>query len=408
MDGRGDRSVAAAARPAVTGARGEPAQVRGSRATRPLRVTQLVFDLDGGGMETMVASLLAGFAGSRVTMSVISLSGRAGRVGAAVRGLVDQFHVVRPWPAVSMALPLGVARALRRTRADVVHLHSGAWFKGAWAARLAGVPRVVYTEHGREHRDTRVSLLLDRQSARLTDAVVTVSARLLGYMARAVHVRPDRLRTIVNGVDTARFAPGPPQADLKDRLGIPAGATVIGSVGRLEAVKRYDRLVAALVRVRSARPDLDAHLVICGDGGQRAALEAQVAKAGLGAAAQLPGWIDDPLAWYRLFDAFVLSSDSEGLSVSLLEAMACGCAPVVTDVGANAAVLGPGLRVQVVPPGDVGALAEALVGTIGTEGRCAALGAVARERVSTAYGIERMLREYENVYRGGPPLPAPE
>ncbi len=372
-----------------------------------MRVTQLVFDLDGGGLETLVASILAGFAGTPVTMSVISLSGRTGRVGATVLGLVDQFHAIEPWPAVSMAFPLGVARALRRTRADVVHLHSGAWFKGAWAARLARVPRVVYTEHGREHRDTRGTLLLDRQSARLTDAVVAVSARLEEYLARAVHVPRARLRTIVNGVDTRRFAPGPGSADLRGRLGIPPGATVVGSVGRLEAVKAYDRLVAALGRLRSARPGLDAHLVVCGEGGQRAALEAQVAEAGLVGRVHLPGWIDDLPAWYRLFDVFALSSDSEGLSVSLLEAMACGCAPVVTDVGANAAVLGAELRGQVVPPRDTPALAEALAATAGAGGRRDALGAAARRRVVAAYGLERMLAEYEKVYRGEPPSPPP-
>jgi glycosyltransferase involved in cell wall biosynthesis len=391
----------------VVTARPGPGLVTVDHASSPLRITQIVFDLEGGGMETLVASLVAGFAGTPVKMSVITLGGRQGRVGAAVRGLVDQFHVLRPRPLVSMVLPLSVVRALRQTRADVAHLHSGAWFKGAWAARLAGIRRIVYTEHGREHRDTAGSLLLDRLSARLTDVVVTVSGRLQDYMARALRVPPERLRTIVNGVDTTRFAPGPVAPELRERLGIPSGAIVIGSVGRLEKVKAYDRLIEAVSTLRSTYPQLAAHLVICGEGAQRASLEMQVANASLSCHVRLPGWIDDPLPWYRLFDVFVLSSDSEGLSVGLLEAMACGCAPVVTDVGANAAVLGPGLPDQVVPPGDVGALVEALAGTIGVEGRRAALGSAARERVVAMFGLDRMLREYERVYRGEPSGAAP-
>src|SRR6266853_2189306 len=161
------------------------------QSQRPIRVAHIVFDLHGGGMESLVAEMAKRFARSSVAMSVITLSGRVGRVGRAVRPLVDQFHVLKPLPGISMVAPLGLVRCLRRIRPDVVHLHSGAWYKGALAARLARVPRIVYTEHGREHYDPRRARWLDRWASKWTDVVIAVSDGLRRYLEVALHIPPD-------------------------------------------------------------------------------------------------------------------------------------------------------------------------------------------------------------------------
>src|SRR5262245_20434140 len=105
----------------------------------PVNVTHVVFDFNGGGLETLVAELARRFQGSSVRLSLISLSGRAGRLGELTRDRFHHFHAIRPRRVVSMAMPIGLARAIRETRADVVHVHTGSWYKGAKAARLAGV-----------------------------------------------------------------------------------------------------------------------------------------------------------------------------------------------------------------------------------------------------------------------------
>jgi glycosyltransferase involved in cell wall biosynthesis len=358
-----------------------------------------MFDFDGGGLESLVADMSRTHVRSGLSVSVVTLGGRRGRAGESVAGLLDQFHVLSPMRGVSMVLPWGVARSIRATRPHVVHLHSGAWFKGAWAARLAAAPRVVYTEHGREHRDTPASRWLDRQASRLTDAVVTVSERLERYMAAAVGVEPRRLRTIVNGVDTTRFAPAPEEPSLRSDLGIAPDGLVVGSVGRLESVKAYERLIDGVAALGGSINGRPLYVVIFGHGSRRAFLESRAAAMGLGERLRLPGWAGDPRRCYRMFDVFALTSTSEGLSVSLLEAMSCGCAPVVTDVGANRQVLGPDLAGQVVPAGDHEALVRVLGVTLGDETTRAALGNLARRRVAADYSLERMAAAYESLYR---------
>lgn len=365
-----------------------------------IRVTHVVFDFDGGGLESLVAAMAEKFRGTRVEVSLITLGGREGRLGAATRDRFDQFVVARPTRGLSMLWPAALARDIRRTRADVVHLHSGAWYKPAKAARLAGVGRVIFTEHGREHDDPALQRWLDRRAAARTDVVVAVSNRLRDYLTSVVGVAAAKVRVVHNAVDTARFAPGAPAASLKAELGIPPGARVVGSVGRLETVKAYERLIEAAAALRGFVGEPFA-VVICGDGSQREALRAHAERLGVADLVRLPGWTDQPLRFYRLLDVFVLSSRSEGESVSLMEAMACGIPPVVTDVGANAEIVGPELRSQVVPAERPDLLADAIGATLLTPGR-EALGAIVRRRAVEHYGLGAMIAAYERLYRGEP------
>jgi glycosyltransferase involved in cell wall biosynthesis len=363
-----------------------------------VRVTHVVHDLHGGGFESLIAAMARRCAGSSVRLSAITLSGREGRVGGSIRPLLDQYLVLGAASPLSMLRPVALARAIRSTRADVVHLHSGVWYKASLAARRAGVRGVVYTEHGREHRDPWLMRWLDRAASRRTDAVVAVSDRLAGYLASVVGVAPERIVTIRNGVDTARFAPGAPPRDLRRSLGIADDALVVGSIGRLDRVKAYERLIAAVARVRAEGVGRPVAGVIWGDGAERAALEAQVREQGLAGVVQLPGWTESPVEAHRLLDVFALTSRSEGTSVSLLESLACGTAPVVMDVGANGDVLGPELAGQLTPAGDLDAFVAALAATLRDAGRRRGAGERGRAGVVARYSLDAMLAGYAEVY----------
>lgn len=366
-----------------------------------VRVTHIVFDLDGGGMESLVATMAARWHCTDVQMSVITLSGRVGRVGERVRPLVEQYCVPRLTPGLSMIAPQTLVRALRLTRPDVAHIHTGAWFKGAYAARLAGVPRVVYTEHGREHNDPALARLQDRAASRLTDRVVAVSERLSSYLEQAVGVARSRLVTIHNGVDTQRFSPRAPDGALKASLQIPDDALVIGSVGRLERVKAYDRLVAAFAEIRKTDFGRPLVLVIFGEGADRDVIERAIDLHGVRNDVRVPGWTTHPADAYRMFDVFAMTSKSEGMSVSLMEAMACGVCPLVTDVGSNAEVLGGDLAAHVAPDGDAQRFVDAARELLRSASRREAAGALARAAAVKRHSLDRMIREYEVLYGNG-------
>jgi glycosyltransferase involved in cell wall biosynthesis len=142
------------------------------------------------------------------------------------------------------------------------------------------------------------------------------------------------------------------------------------------------------------------HLIIAGDGSERARLEAMIADLGLTGRAHLLGWRDDVHELLSTFSLFSMSSRSEGTSVSLLEAMSSGLCPVVTRVGGNEAVLGPSLARHLVPAEDPEALADEWSTVLSDIARMREGGRLARERVEEAFGVDRMVREYEALYLG--------
>jgi glycosyltransferase involved in cell wall biosynthesis len=156
----------------------------------------------------------------------------------------------------------------------------------------------------------------------------------------------------------------------------------------------------ALLRERWAGNPIP-ELVVGGDGSERPALEKSARCRGIAQGLHLIGWRDDIHDLHRAFNLFTMSSRSEGTSVSLLEAMSAGLCPVVTDVGGNAAVLGPALHHRLVPSEAPEALAEAWLDALGSPGARGRDADAARLRVHGEFGLERMVREYERVYSGG-------
>jgi glycosyltransferase involved in cell wall biosynthesis len=371
------------------------------------RVLHLVQNLNYGGMERLIAELARHADPARFEVHVLALQ-YVGRFGRELEGCA-RVHLAGPMPPWSLLRPAALARQIARIAPDVAHTHSGVWLKAATAARMARVPRVVHTEHGRRDPEPVSDLWIDRLAARRTDVVAAVSRALSEHLRRHVVGRATAVAVVPNGVDTAVFHPRPDDGALRRELGIAPSARVLLSVGRLEPVKGYDVMVHALAVLAAHHPELarDAVLVLAGDGSERRRLEALSRALGVADHLRLAGWRDDVHALHAMASLFTLSSHSEGTPVSLLEAMAAGLCPVVTEVGGNAAVLGPALRRRLVPPSDPAALAEGWAAALERGASRAADGTAARARVSAAFSVEAMVRGYEALYLGARAAPEP-
>lgn len=364
---------------------------------RRVRVLHLVNNLNYGGMERVIAEIGRRTDPARFETHVMALH----YLGHFAEGLEEYatLHVASPMTKLSMLRPAALARDISNIAPDVVHTHSGTWYKGSLAARLAGVPVQVYTDHGRQQPDPWTNRALDRMASRRTDVVVAVSARLAQDMAAFV-ADSNRVRVVANGVDTVRYAP-PPVMDhrLADELAIAPDRPIIGSVGRLEVVKGYEVTVAAFARLLSQWGDTPRPvLVLIGDGSQRPSLERAAQDANISADVHFLGWRSDIERCAAAFTIFTMSSHSEGTSVSLLEAMSSGLCPVVTAVGGNAAVLGEPLRHRLVPPGNPEALAGAWRDALTNSAQRRQDSAAARRRVVEHFGLDSMVRQYQDIY----------
>lgn len=364
------------------------------------KILQVVLDLEAGGLERMVADLVRGIDRTRFEVELVALS-YLGRYGEGLEQ-VAPVHACRSFPLVSLLWPRRLANLIRRIGPNVVHSHSGVWYKTARAARLAGVRRMIHTDHGRRHvPDYRRDRFFDRRSARRTDVVVAVSDPLARHLGDGL-VDPAKVVVIPNGVDARAFAPHPDDGALRAAWGIAPGRPVIVSIGRFDPIKRYDVMVDAFARLRAGHPgppDAGPVLVIAGEGPDDGLLRQRAVQLGLSDdVLKFPGWIRDVHALHAMATLFSLSSQSEGTSISLLEAMSAGVCPVVTDVGGNGAVLGGGLRHRLVRFGDAAALATAWQAALDDPEARARDAQAARRRVEESYSLDAMVRSYERLY----------
>lgn len=355
--------------------------------------------LIAAGMETVTARLTMRLARAGHEVGVTCLM-EEGPLAAELRAAGHRVAVVGAPGIRTNFQPTALASWLRDERPDIVHVHSGAWAKGARAARLAGVARIIFTEHGLNDVEPWYSTALKHWGATQTDHVVAVSEPLHRYLVERVRVPESKVSVIPNGVDTERFRPATltgAAPSLRARLGL-GSAPVIGHVARLAPVKNQPLLVDAFAMVRHRVPA--ARLVIVGDGSERAAIEAKVAEHALGEAVHLVGEARDIPAILREFDLFALPSKAEGTSMSVLEAMATGVPVVASAVGGTPDLLDHGQCGVLVPPNDTAALAAAFGDLLETPERRRALARAARARVEERYSEETVARRYERLYRG--------
>jgi glycosyltransferase involved in cell wall biosynthesis len=365
--------------------------------TACVRVLHVIQNLHYGGMEKLLSDIVRHVDKTRFETHVLALQ-YLGRYAREMEGHAA-LHLGPAMSRLSLLWPASLAACIAKLQPDVVHTHSGVWYKAARAARLAGVQRIAHTEHGQQPEGS-LARFLDRRAARLTNAVIAVSRPLRTYMAGRLRLPESRIGVIRNGVDTDTFRPRTPSGALWSELALRPDQPIVGSIGRLEPVKGYEVVIEAFGelcrRGRSDRPVL----VIAGEGSSRADLEALIGRLGLRDRVFLLGWRDDTLDLYSHFRCFVLGSWSEGTSVSLAEAMSCGVPPAVTAVGGNPDLLGRELAQQMVPPGDVRALATCLENVL--DGDAARIGGAARQRIENDFGLARMVRQYEAIYLGNP------
>jgi glycosyltransferase involved in cell wall biosynthesis len=226
-----------------------------------------------------------------------------------------------------------------------------------------------------------------------------VSDPLKEYLQARLRLPGSAITVVRNGIDTEAFRPGPRPGLLRRELGLAPDHRIVGSVGRLEPVKGYDVLVRAFGRAcRHGTATSSPALVIAGEGSERHALEALIRALGISDRVFLLGWRDDTRDLLLEFDCFALGSRSEGTSISLLEAMASGLPPAVTDVGGNRDVLGPELCDQLAPSENSTSLAVRITTALDPR-RAPSLSIAARRRVASSFDVKAMLSCYEDLYQ---------
>lgn len=294
---------------------------------------------------------------------------------------------------------------LRDLQPAVVHTRNLGPLEMQPAAAWAGVPARIHGEHGRELNDldghNRRLQWVRRVYSPFVHRYIALSRDLQSYLTGRVGIGAQRIAQIYNGVDGERFRPAtagapPMPAGPFD----PARHWVVGTVGRMQGVKAQTLLARAFVQALALAPELRdrARLALVGDGPLRAECTQILAQAGLEGLAWLPGERADVADVMRGLSCFVLPSLAEGISNTILEAMACALPVVASAVGGNVELVRDGHTGLLVPPDDVQALAMALVRLHNDRPLAQAMGRAGRDEVDRKYSLQSMVAAYQQVY----------
>ena len=285
-------------------------------------------------------------------------------------------------------------RLFRRERPDIVHLNSSkAGALGALAARIAGVPRVIFTVHGWPFNEpVRPLSKLFRWSASLITLLFSHESITVSHFDDLHTPLGLRTRTIHNGIEEPTFLS---REEARERLRVPRHATgmVIGTIAELHKNKGVDILVSAMPQIAHAL------LVIVGDGEERPAIERSIAELGLEEHIELAGFIPNAASLLRAFDIFVLPSRTEALGYVLLEAGFAGVPVVASTVGGIPEIIDDGLSGLLFPAHDAAALAGAINELVAAPRTRARYAERLKEKVERYFSLRGMLEKTVAVYR---------
>ncbi len=369
---------------------------------KPL-VVHVIHHLYIGGMENGLVNLLNRLPQDQFDHAVVCIEDASDFQARIERDDIEIYSMYRSRHG-QWGLRWQLFQLFRRLKPTIVHTRGISGLDALAPALLAGVKVRVHGEHGRDVDDLDGTALkpalLRLLHAPLVSHYVAVSKDLASYLVDRVRVSERRISQIYNGVDTQRFSIDRQSA----RLAMPPGFAdpdlfVVGTVGRLQAVKNQATLIRAFAELSARTQEADrCRLVIVGDGPKREELAALVAELGISERVLLAGASDEVPRFLAAMDLFVLPSLAEGISNTLLEAMSCGVAVAASAVGGNVEILEPGQSGTLFAPTDVDELTNILQSYVLDRERTARLGEAARARAVAAHDLGGMVDEYRELY----------
>jgi sugar transferase (PEP-CTERM/EpsH1 system associated) len=367
-------------------------------------VAHVIHHLVIGGLENGLVNLINHMPPHRYRHAIICMTRYSDFRNRIKRPDVEVFALNRKegrdWPT-----RLKLFRLIRRLKPAIVHSRGMSGLDSMLPALLNGITARIHGEHGRDmddlDGDNRKAQWLRRLHRPFVSHYIALSKDLESYLEKKIGVPARRVTQIYNGVDCQNFRPA-----LSGRAALPESGLandtsfIIGSVGRMEAVKDQVCLTKAFILLATMVPEKkdQLRLVMVGDGPLRAQCENLLEGAGLRHLAWFPGARDDVADLMRGMDLFVLPSLAEGISNTILEAMACGLPVIATQVGGNPELVEEGITGNLIPAANPGALAEAMIPYLLKPGLSANRGRAGRIRTESQFSLETMVDRYMQVY----------
>ncbi|MFN3884532.1 MAG: TIGR03088 family PEP-CTERM/XrtA system glycosyltransferase [Rhodocyclaceae bacterium] len=377
----------------------------GKPDARPL-VLHVFYRFDVGGLENGIVNLINRLPEQAYRHAILALTEVTDFKRRIRRDDVQYISLNKPAGHLFKLYPR-LVRLMRELKPAIVHSRNLAALEVTVPAWLAGVPVRIHGEHGYDVHDLDGGKAVYRWVRRAYSPFVShwiaLSRDLASYLTERVGIPAREVTQIYNGVDTERFRPGESAVSPTPIIGCPFDRTehwLIGTVGRMQTVKNQTLLASAFIRALELAPELRQRLrlVMIGDGPLRAKAQAMLDMAGASRLVWLPGERSDVPEILRGLDCFVLPSLAEGISNTILEAMASGLPVIATAVGGNPELIAEGRTGRLIPSNDVEAMARAIIAYARQPEMARSHGREGRAAVEQRFSLAAMVGGYQSLY----------
>jgi len=372
---------------------------------RPLKVAHVALTLDVGGLERNIINQIRQSHLTGEQVSVICLE-RDGALADTARELGATVISANKQPGLHPTIIFRLRSILKELQPDIIHTHQiGPLFYIALAACLPraqsrggySIAPIVHTEHGREpYPDSRKLRILGRFAAKRAQIFYCLTQDMADHVVASRITTRDKIRLIHNGIDFSAYTTGHDTRPIRDALNIPHDAPVIGTIGRLTEIKRQDVLLRAFAIVREKFTS--AHLLLIGDGELRSDLQSLASQLDIADRVHFAGYQQQTAPYMQAMNLFALTSRSEGMPQSILEAAVAGIPVIASNVGGIPEVIHHDRTGLLFPVADHAALARHLLDLLNDPNRARTLASSAQHFVESRFAIQRMAREYHDDF----------
>ena len=367
---------------------------------KPIRILHVLHSFDVGGLENGVVNLINHMDRSSFSHAICSIT-RMGKLANRLNQKDIELIELGKSAGQDWALPFRLARLFKKMEPDIVHTRNWGTIDGIVGARLSRIPIVIHGEHGRTmeevDRVNRKRKIVRRILQPFVDRFVTVSWELRDWLCATMGISEKKIKVICNGVDSEKFCPPLDKNAIRLRYGFRKDEFLIGTVGRLDPVKDHETLIRTIPLLKDRFPNV--RLLIIGGGACYSQILGLVEALGLKKQVILFGERDDVSSLMQIMDLFVLNSLSEGISNTILEAMATGLPVVASNVGGNLELVLEGETGYLIPARSIDALRKAIDSYLVNHGKADQHGAAARQRIEEKFSLHKMILSYERFYR---------
>lgn len=362
-----------------------------------VKILHVTFNMGIGGTEQVIRQIVENSDAERFQHEILCIDGTIGALGQELQARGLYIESTQRKAGTDLKLAGFIRRYIKRREINVLHCHQYTPYFYGVLGSLFTKSKVIFTEHGRFYPDRHstkrrlINPLLALASTHLT----AISQSTADALSKYEYLRKDKIKVIYNGIQDLD---GQVQSRevLLDELKLPADYRYIGTISRLEPIKNQAMMINAFYIVKQEFADLK--IVLIGDGAKMQDLKKLAISLGIEKDVIFTGFLDNPQCYIGLFEIFLLSSFSEGTSMTLLEAMSMSRPCVVTDVGGNPEIVVHGKTGLIAPSDDVDVFSRSIIQLLLDEEKMDEFGKSGRQRFLKYFSVTRMIEKYQSLY----------